>query len=151
VRGQELEVRRLLEPRAESLTHIAEMIEFCAQSLRRGHTSVVYTSRETATVEDAAAAAAQGDRIMQALCEIVRGLPEPPRFLVAKGGITAHQIAQDALGCDRATVLGQIRPGVPVWRLDRATRFSELVYVVFPGNVGNDLTLAEVVSLLKAG
>jgi uncharacterized protein YgbK (DUF1537 family) len=32
--------------------------------------------------------------------------------------------------------LGQILPGVPVWRLGPGSRFPGAPYVVFPGNVG---------------
>jgi uncharacterized protein YgbK (DUF1537 family) len=52
---------------------------------------------------------------------------------------------------ERALVLGQIRPGVPVWRLGEESRFPGLPYVVFPGNVGAPDTLAEVVAELVGG
>ena len=71
-----------------------------------------------------------------------------PAYIVAKGGITSHDLAQKGLGCKRATVLGQITPGVPVWRLDQAERFENLPYVVFPGNVGLPETLSELVGRL---
>jgi uncharacterized protein YgbK (DUF1537 family) len=48
-----------------------------------------------------------------------------------------------------AVVLGQVRPGVPVWRLGPETRFPGLPYVVFPGNVGGPETLAEIVAELR--
>jgi uncharacterized protein YgbK (DUF1537 family) len=47
-------------------------------------------------------------------------------------------------------VPGQIAPGVPVWRLGDESRFPGLIYVVFPGNVGTDDTLASVVETLDA-
>jgi hypothetical protein len=46
----------------------------------------------------------------------------------------------------RAMILGQAAPGVPIWRCDEATsRHSGVPYIVFPGNVGGDDTLAELV------
>ena len=33
-------------------------------------------------------------------------------------------------------MLGQIRPGVPVWRTGPESRFPGIPYVIFPGNVG---------------
>jgi uncharacterized protein YgbK (DUF1537 family) len=46
----------------------------------------------------------------------------------------------------RAMILGQAALGVPIWRCDEETsRHSGVPYIVFPGNVGGDDTLAEVV------
>lgn len=46
----------------------------------------------------------------------------------------------------RAMVIGQAAPGVPLWRCDEPTsRHTGVPYVVFPGNVGSDDTLAELV------
>ena len=44
--------------------------------------------------------------------------------------------------------LGQILPGIPVWRLGAESRFSGMGYVVFPGNVGSEMALVEVVEKL---
>ena len=44
--------------------------------------------------------------------------------------------------------IGQVRPGVPVWRLGAESRFPIMPYIVFPGNVGEAETLAEVVTEL---
>ncbi|MBC7225200.1 MAG: hypothetical protein H5T59_13175, partial [Anaerolineae bacterium] len=46
-------------------------------------------------------------------------------------------------------VLGQVLPGVPAWRLGQESRFPGLPYVVFPGNVGDDESLARVLRLLR--
>ena len=45
----------------------------------------------------------------------------------------------------------QILPGVPVWRLDEKSRFPGLPYVVFPGNVGTDDSLARAIQILRTG
>jgi uncharacterized protein YgbK (DUF1537 family) len=72
-----------------------------------------------------------------------------PAFLVAKGGITSHDLAEKALGAGRATVLGQLFPGqVSVWRLDDGPH-AGLPYVVFPGNVGGEETLGEALARVK--
>jgi uncharacterized protein YgbK (DUF1537 family) len=72
-----------------------------------------------------------------------------PAFVVAKGGITSHDLAQKALGAGRATVLGQLFPGkVSVWRLEDGPHVG-LPYVVFPGNVGDEHALAEALGRLK--
>lgn len=45
-----------------------------------------------------------------------------------------------------AMVLGQAAPGVPLWRCDEeSSRYPGVPFVVFPGNVGGDDALAEIV------
>ena len=74
-----------------------------------------------------------------------------PRYIIAKGGITSSDMATKGLNIRRALVKGQISPGVPVWQCGPESRFPGLNYIVFPGNVGQDETLAEVVTLLSGG
>jgi uncharacterized protein YgbK (DUF1537 family) len=70
--------------------------------------------------------------------------------LIAKGGITASDVATKGLNVKRALVLGQILPGVPVWQLGPESRYAGIPYVVFPGNVGGDDALAVTVQALSA-
>jgi uncharacterized protein YgbK (DUF1537 family) len=70
---------------------------------------------------------------------------------VAKGGITASDVATAGLGVRRAWVLGQIQPGVPVWRLGPESRYPGKPYVVFPGNVGGPDSLARIAADLGPG
>ena len=114
-------------------------------ALVAGKTAALYTSRELVTGADAEESLAIGRRVSRALVEVVSGLETQPRFIVAKGGITSSDIATDALGIRRATVLGQLLPGVPVWRAENG-----MGYVVFPGNVGDDGALREAVEKLAA-
>jgi uncharacterized protein YgbK (DUF1537 family) len=71
--------------------------------------------------------------------------------VLAKGGITSHDIAAKALGVQRAIVKGQIVPGVPVWRLGEGSRFPGMSYIVFPGNVGEETAMTDVVQALRGG
>ena len=71
-----------------------------------------------------------------------------PGFVIAKGGITSIALARDALHCAQAEVLGQVRKGVPVWRLGPGSKWSDVPYVVFPGNVGDESALLGVVERL---
>jgi hypothetical protein len=68
----------------------------------------------------------------------------------AKGGITSSDTATLGLGVRRALVLGQALPGVPVWKLGPEAKFPGLGYVVFPGNVGADSALAELIGKLRS-
>jgi hypothetical protein len=54
-------------------------------------------------------------------------------------------------GVRRAQVLGQIVPGVPVWRLGPESKYPGLPYVVFPGNAGGPDALASVIRVLRGG
>jgi uncharacterized protein YgbK (DUF1537 family) len=57
-------------------------------------------------------------------------------------------VATAGLGVKRALILGQIKPGVPVWQLGVESRYPGLPYIVFPGNVGGAAILAEIVTTL---
>ena len=52
-------------------------------------------------------------------------------------------IGGTSLSLSHLRILGQILPGVPVWKLGAESRFPGMAYVVFPGNVGTDESLAE--------
>jgi uncharacterized protein YgbK (DUF1537 family) len=71
-----------------------------------------------------------------------------PAFVVAKGGITSSDVGTKALKAKCALVLGQIAPGVPVWRTGSESRFPGAPYVIFPGNVGEVNTLRDAVEVL---
>lgn len=128
---------------------LANAIAAMNKALGSGRDTVVFTSRELVTSQDAAASLEIGRSVSDALIAIVRGLASPPRYLIAKGGITSSDVATRGLGVRRAVILGQALPGVPVWQLGPETRFPELGYVVFPGNVGSDSALADLVRQLR--
>jgi len=62
-----------------------------------------------------------------------------PSWVVAKGGITSHDVAVRGLGIRRAEVIGQLLPGmVSVFRpVEAAPEAVGIPYVVFAGNVGD--------------
>jgi DNA invertase Pin-like site-specific DNA recombinase len=55
-----------------------------------------------------------------------------------------------ALAVKKAYALGQIQPGVPVWRTGEESTFPGTPYVIFPGNVGDEETLKAAVEVLMA-
>jgi uncharacterized protein YgbK (DUF1537 family) len=112
--------------------------------------TVIYTSRTLITGDDAAGSLAIGNRVSDALIDIVRGITAQPRYVLAKGGITSSDVATKALNVKRAMVLGQLLPGVPVWQLGPESRYPGAIYVVFPGNVGGPEALAEAHRLLSS-
>ncbi len=108
-----------------------------SDDLAAGRSVVVCTTRRLLTAGTPEADLALSVEVSGALVRMVASLTVRPRFLVAKGGITASDIGVRALGVRRALVWGQALPGVPVWRLGPESRFPDLPYVIFPGNVGD--------------
>ncbi len=113
-------------------------------ALGKGRDAVLFTSRELVVGNDAAGSLEIGRRISESLTAIIDGIGCQPRYLVAKGGITSSDIATRGLGVRRAMVMGQVLPGVPVWRLGEEARWPGMALVVFPGNVGDDDSLAAI-------
>jgi uncharacterized protein YgbK (DUF1537 family) len=144
----ELSVPDILDPgrREATLSHV---VAEASARLRRGRDAVVFTSREFVTGADAAESLRIAATVSEALVAIVRRLDVTPRYLIAKGGITAHDVATRGLGVERAVVMGQIALGVPVWRLGDESKFPDIPYIVFPGNVGTEETLADVATALR--
>lgn len=128
---------------------IARVAQAADQRLRAGQDIAIVTSRRLVTGADAESSLAIGRRISDGLVAIVRAIPTRPRYLLAKGGITSSDTATRGLDVKRALVLGQILPGVPVWRLGPESRYPGMTYIVFPGNVGGPGALAEVVAALR--
>ncbi len=145
----EVEVNRVLDETTRA-NAIGEAVEALNAALESGKDALLCTSRALVTGSDGQSSLDIGARISGALTQIVSGLKSRPRCVVAKGGITSSDTATKAFGARRALALGPIAPGVPVWRLDENSRFPGLIYVVFPGNVGDENALADVVEKLKA-
>ncbi len=114
--------------------------------MRQGITPVVYTGRSVLVLPDDTKEAAleRSVKISNAVTRIVADLAETPAFIVAKGGITSSDVGIKALHVRRAWVLGQIRPGIPVWQCGQESRFPGVPYVIFPGNVGEEGTLRSI-------
>jgi uncharacterized protein YgbK (DUF1537 family) len=128
---------------------LTQMVSRVNAALEVDQTVVLYTSRELVGAQSASAQLATARTVSDALVEMIRGLSVRPRFILAKGGITSSDLATQGLQVREATVLGQITAGVPVWQLGEDASFPGLTYVVFPGNVGSDKALLEVVKVLN--
>lgn len=145
VKSISLDVERVLDHKL-CASEIQRVCEEADDAIAHGHTTLVYTSRKVVSADSHLEI---GKQISDALTRVVRGLKTAPHYVIAKGGITSSNIATDGLGVQRAWVLGQIEPGVPVWRLGAESRFPSMPYIVFPGNVGDDSALARIVSQLQ--
>ncbi len=137
----EVKVHHLLDDdrQAEEIQRVSLRMN---QWIEDSRNVLIYTSRELVKGNSASNSLGIGRRVSDSLMEIVRRLVVQPRYLVAKGGITSSDMATIGLGVRRATVLGQILPGVPVWQLGAETRYPGMAYIVFPGNVGDEDALS---------
>ncbi len=144
----ELAVADVLDPLRRERA-IAECARFLDRALARGHDALLFTSRSVRQAHTPADSLRLAAEVASALTAAVRRLTHPPRYILGKGGITSSDLATDALGARSARVLGQILPGVPVWRLGPGSRWPETPLIIFPGNVGGDEALAQVITSLR--
>lgn len=119
--------------------------DLAERALRHGHDVTVISSARERRSSDGELH--HGERVMSGLIRAAREIAPHVDVVVAKGGITSAQIARDALGASDALVLGQILPGVSLWRI-RIFDGRELLYVVVPGNVGDADALVQVMRAL---
>jgi len=142
-----IDARGLLKSDAASKKSVEDAIRVAEGGISEGQDVLVMTSRELITGEDEAKSLDIGTKVAEALVSFLVSLSTRPRYVIAKGGITSSDMATKGLGMRRATVVGQAAPGVPLWRCDELTaKWPGLPFVVFPGNVGSDDTLYEVVN-----
>ena len=117
--------------------------------LGKGQNVVVYTSRKVKKGSSHEDSLRIVNLVSKALTTLVGLIKSRPKFILAKGGITSSDIAVKSLQTNRAQVLGQVIKGVPVWRIDKHSKFPELSYIVFPGNVGSDEDLYNVLKKVE--
>ena len=138
--GIELDVQRILDDSVALMTETQQVIR---QVVDEHLTPVVYTSRQEIRLDDADQRQHLGQQVSDFLVDIVRQLSFTPSYLVAKGGITSHDILTHGLNIKSARVLGQIVNSVP------CIMTKAFPYIIFPGNVGNEESLKEVYLKLK--
>ncbi|MFK7822393.1 MAG: four-carbon acid sugar kinase family protein [Planctomycetaceae bacterium] len=141
----ELDVDRVLNEEHGAL--VDEVSDQLSESMTNGELAVLFTARDLVSDPNPDRARSIGQKVASVLNECVRSTIQKvtPAFVLGKGGITSSDLAGVSLGCRRARVLGQVVPGVSVWELDS---LPGVPYVVFPGNVGDQHELLNVVSKL---
>jgi uncharacterized protein YgbK (DUF1537 family) len=129
---------------------VSRVVQQTEALIAKGTTAVVYTSRKLLIPEgkDREELLRASVEISDALTGVVARLSRKPKFLIAKGGITSSDVATKALGIRKARVMGQVRPGIPVWMTGPESKFPGMPYIVFPGNVGEVTTLREIIEEL---
>lgn len=129
---------------------IKRVVSLSEKYISEGTTVVTYTKRKLLVVENDSKedALVRSVKISDAVQSLVGRLTVEPSFVIAKGGITSSDVGTKALAVKKANVMGQIKPGIPVWQTGEESKFPKTPYVIFPGNVGEITTLKEAVEVL---
>ena len=147
VESIELLVDRLFE-QAEAERHLTGLVGAIESSLAAGRTALVFTSRGLVSQRGQLNHVQISAIVSEALSSIPTRLSRPPKWLVAKGGITSNDVLTKGLKAKRARVLGQVASGVSALRLGPESAYPGLPFIVFPGNVGGPSTLADLIRTL---
>lgn len=147
-RGIEVDVESLLS-HADAVNR--EVLKDISDTWQNGRTPVVYTSRNEMRFGSSAERLQAGQRISDFLVTLLHELGDQPSYVIAKGGITAHDLLVHGTGVSHLRALGQIEPGVPILRIPAESALANKPFVVFPGNVGDDEALYRVWRRLQYG
>ncbi|MFJ5861894.1 four-carbon acid sugar kinase family protein [Pseudarthrobacter sp. NPDC092439] len=148
----EIDVQQLLAGTEEQAdAYLARTVDSVVEALRGGDV-IVHTSRLLIKADDPAESLRIARTVSAAVVSVVNRTLKtfPPRFVIAKGGITSSDVAAHGLEIRRAIVRGPMLPGiVSLWEpVDGPAK--GIPYVVFAGNVGDDESLAQVTRKLSS-
>ncbi|MBO1269658.1 four-carbon acid sugar kinase family protein [Arthrobacter cavernae] len=149
----EIDVEQLLAAETETEAadgYIGTVVADVVDALHSGDV-IVHTSRLLIKTDDAAASLKIARTVSAAVVAVVNRTLKtfPPRFVIAKGGITSSDVAAHGLEIRHAIVRGPMLPGiVSLWEpVDGPAK--GIPYIVFAGNVGDDQSLAAVTGKLS--
>ena len=141
------QVEDLLGRRDETQATVLGAVEKASSLITQGKDVLLMTSRKLVVAEDEESSLKIGSVVATALVDFLRLLETRPRYIIAKGGITSSDAATKGLRMKRAEIIGQAASGVPLWEChEKTSKFPGIPYVVFPGNVGQNETLRELVA-----
>jgi uncharacterized protein YgbK (DUF1537 family) len=146
IRSVELNAEEIIYGK-DQLKSQDSMARQISKMIASGENVVLYTSRKLVTGKESEESLKINNKVARALNYVINKISVRPSFVIAKGGITSSDIATECFKVSRALVLGQIIPGVPVWKLDG--KWEGLTYIVFPGNVGKENSLSQVFETLS--
>ncbi|HSU48688.1 MAG TPA: four-carbon acid sugar kinase family protein [Arthrobacter sp.] len=152
----EIDVEKLLAAETETAeleaqAHLDQTVDAVVDALRAGDV-IVHTSRLLIKTDDPAESLRIARTVSAAVVDVVNRTLKtfPPRFVIAKGGITSSDVAAHGLEIRHAIVRGPMLPGiVSLWEpVDGPAK--GIPYIVFAGNVGDDDSLAQVTRKLSS-
>lgn len=145
----EIEVQQIIDPERRD-KHLKAVTDQAISAIKNGNV-IVRTSRKLVTGVDGDASLEISRQVSAAVVKVTREIlrATPPRFVVAKGGITSSDTASKGLEIRRALVIGSMLEGiVSLWTASSGPA-AGIPYIVFAGNVGNEESLAQVVRKLS--
>jgi uncharacterized protein YgbK (DUF1537 family) len=146
----EIQVEALLDTTLAS-DHVGAVVSAVVTALADGDV-IVHTSRLLVKTDDPAESLRIARTVSTAVVKVVRRTlkARPPRFVIAKGGITSSDVAARGLEIRHAIVRGPMLPGiVSLWEpVDGPAK--GIPFIVFAGNVGDDQSLFDVVRKLSS-
>ena len=147
----EIDVEKLLGAEADAGAHLDGTVDAVVDALRTGDV-IVHTSRLLIKTDDPAESLRIARTVSAAVVDVVNRTLKtfPPRFVIAKGGITSSDVAAHGLEIRHGIVRGPMLPGiVSLWEpVDGPAK--GIPYIVFAGNVGDDDSLAQVTRKLSS-
>ncbi|MFJ5963043.1 four-carbon acid sugar kinase family protein [Pseudarthrobacter oxydans] len=147
----EIDVEKLLGAPSDAEVHLDRTVDTVVEALRGGDV-IVHTSRLLIKADDPAESLRIARTVSAAVVAVVNRTLKtfPPRFVIAKGGITSSDVAAHGLEIRHAIVRGPMLPGiVSLWEpVDGPAK--GIPYIVFAGNVGDDQSLADVTRKLSS-
>jgi uncharacterized protein YgbK (DUF1537 family) len=149
----EIDAEKLLAAETETDTaasYLDHTVDTVVDALHDGDV-IVHTSRLLIKTDDPAESLRIARTVSAAVVAVVNRTLKtfPPRFVIAKGGITSSDVAAHGLEIRHAIVRGPMLPGiVSLWEpVDGPAK--GIPYIVFAGNVGDDDSLAQVTRKLS--
>jgi uncharacterized protein YgbK (DUF1537 family) len=148
----EIDVEKLLAAETETAAdiYLDQTVAAVVEALHGGDV-IVHTSRLLIKTDDPAESLRIARTVSAAVVAVVNRTLRtfPPRFVIAKGGITSSDVAAHGLEIRHAVVRGPMLPGiVSLWEpVDGPAK--GIPYIVFAGNVGDDQSLADVTRKLS--
>ena len=130
---------------------VRRVIHEVETNIGKGRDVIVYTRRERLDLDtdDRDKQLQVSVQISNALTSVIGQLSVRPKFILTKGGNTSSDVATRALGIQKALVMGQVKPGVPVWLTGEESKFPNMPFIIFPGNVGDANTLLEIIDMIS--
>lgn len=144
----EIEAAKVIDD-ATREAHIEDLVTTAVHSLGEKNV-VIATSRTVIKGKDGEESLSISRKISSAVVEIVQKILErrPPKFVIAKGGITSSDVATKGLSIRHATVIEPMLPGIVSLWSGQDGPAQGIPYIVFAGNVGDETSLAEVAEKL---
>ena len=116
--------------------------------LDRKKVPVLYTSREEMKFSSYSERMTFGLELAEFMSILVRKITNKLGYIISKGGITTQILLQQGLNFNHVNLKGQILPGLSIVTGD-SDQYN-LPVVTFPGNLGNEKTLLEVLKLMDS-